>query len=360
MNKSEINNTNNDIQSILLLRSADVNTTVSALNMLRFEFPSASITLLVQASLLKVFKDFKIPRVEFIEFPFRDFNLAVPEESLSEIPSFDMAFSLYKNDGSGYDEVDAFLLNHIASDCYGAISGNMEITVKHYSESEKNELIKSSLGYLYGHNDSAAARSALFSDKHCPSSSRLVFSGESEILIDTGGKFSMTKESICRFGLVPPDWSGIRDEGKAVARIQSEGTMRLNGSCNFFNGVKINIFPQGKFSIGDGSYIAFNSHLFIEESIEIGANCAISWNVEMIDTDFHRVQSSDTGVGRSGIVIGDSVWIGTGAKILKGVEIGDNVIVGAYSVVTKSFPGNVIIAGNPARQIGEKSTNYRV
>jgi acetyltransferase-like isoleucine patch superfamily enzyme len=49
------------------------------------------------------------------------------------------------------------------------------------------------------------------------------------------------------------------------------------------------------------------------------------------------------------VVIGRNVWIGTKARICKGVTIGDNSIVAAHAVVTKDVPPNTIAAGNPAR-----------
>lgn len=51
------------------------------------------------------------------------------------------------------------------------------------------------------------------------------------------------------------------------------------------------------------------------------------------------------------VVLGDRVYVGNGAKIMPGVTIGDQVLIAAGSVVTKSIPSNVVVAGNPARYI---------
>ena len=51
----------------------------------------------------------------------------------------------------------------------------------------------------------------------------------------------------------------------------------------------------------------------------------------------------------SPIIIGNNVWIGTEARICKGVTIGDNAIIAANAVVTKDVPANAIAAGNPAK-----------
>ncbi len=58
------------------------------------------------------------------------------------------------------------------------------------------------------------------------------------------------------------------------------------------------------------------------------------------------------GIGKS-VNLGDDLWVGGGAIICPGVTLGNNVIVAAGSVVTKSFGDNVVVGGNPARVIRE-------
>jgi maltose O-acetyltransferase len=51
------------------------------------------------------------------------------------------------------------------------------------------------------------------------------------------------------------------------------------------------------------------------------------------------------------IVIGDNVWIGSGAIVLAGVTVGKNSVIGAGAVVTKDVPANVVVVGNPAKVV---------
>lgn len=99
------------------------------------------------------------------------------------------------------------------------------------------------------------------------------------------------------------------------------------------------------------------------EEIEIGDYCQFASSSIISDTDFHPVDSQSRLAQMSGlpfayeqvnkkkIKIGNNVWVGWGAIILKGVKIGENSIVAAGSVVVKDVPSNVIVAGNPARII---------
>lgn len=90
--------------------------------------------------------------------------------------------------------------------------------------------------------------------------------------------------------------------------------------------------------------------------IVIGSGCAIGYNVSIKSRTHSLKKPTNNSYGplvhvESDITIGDDCWIGDNVFIREGVTIGDKCIVGANSVVTKSFPPNVIIAGVPAKII---------
>ncbi len=112
-----------------------------------------------------------------------------------------------------------------------------------------------------------------------------------------------------------------------------------------------------EFVIGNHTFIGHNCIFTIGDSVRIGNHCLLAGGVNISDNDGHpidalarRTQPAPPDAIRP-VVIGDDVWIGGRATILKGVTIGDRAIVGAGSVVTKSVPPDVVVAGNPARVI---------
>ena len=88
--------------------------------------------------------------------------------------------------------------------------------------------------------------------------------------------------------------------------------------------------------------------------LEIKDDVVISTNVTFVLHDYSASRVvKETSNMHGKIIIGKNSFVGTGSVILYGVELGDNTIVAAGSVVTKSFPeGNVVIGGNPAKAIG--------
>tara|TARA_B110000211_G_C14093313_1_gene560843 strand:- start:10558 stop:11160 length:603 start_codon:yes stop_codon:yes gene_type:complete len=116
--------------------------------------------------------------------------------------------------------------------------------------------------------------------------------------------------------------------------------------------------PDAKIIIGKNSRI-HGSCLSAKQLITIGDNVLIAGNCNIFDSNGHEVSLKQpmnriftTGKSQP-IKVGDGVWIGANVIVTPGVTIGDGCVVAAGSVVTKSFPENVLLAGNPARKIRE-------
>lgn len=98
--------------------------------------------------------------------------------------------------------------------------------------------------------------------------------------------------------------------------------------------------------------------LVAEAGIEIGDRVQVGGNASIVDTDFHpiepEVRAEDLNAGEAApISIGDDVFVGMEALILKGVTVGDSAVIGAGSVVSRDVPPRTVVAGNPANVVGE-------
>jgi acetyltransferase-like isoleucine patch superfamily enzyme len=135
-----------------------------------------------------------------------------------------------------------------------------------------------------------------------------------------------------------------------------------------YAGCSFAIQKDGRCTVGN--FTLLNGAIVMsEELVEIGSHCLISWGVGIADSDFHPLEPAQRLIDAHALApffknrpprpklktapvrIGDNVWIGMNAVILKGVTIGDNSVVAAGAVVTKSVPANTIVAGNPAIEV---------
>eukprot|EP01119_Soliformovum_irregulare_P006584 TRINITY_DN1879_c0_g1_i1.p1 TRINITY_DN1879_c0_g1~~TRINITY_DN1879_c0_g1_i1.p1 ORF type:complete len:216 (+),score=40.18 TRINITY_DN1879_c0_g1_i1:48-650(+) len=126
-------------------------------------------------------------------------------------------------------------------------------------------------------------------------------------------------------------------------------------NCGSYNFIEPPFACDYGFNIhmGDRVFINFNCVILDVNKVEIGHDTMFAPNVQ-IYTATHPVDCVLRDTGRElgfPIKIGNHCWLGGGCIILPGVTLGDNVTVGAGAVVTKSFPSNVVIAGNPAKVI---------
>ncbi len=129
-------------------------------------------------------------------------------------------------------------------------------------------------------------------------------------------------------------------------------------SCLDNAGREVNIEQGANFGNGDGISIGDYSGIGVDCSVRgpllIGNNVMMGPEVIIITANhgFERIDIPMMVQGsspRKKVIIGNDVWIGTRAIILPGITIGNGVIIGAGSIVTKDIPDYAIAAGNPAR-----------
>lgn len=110
--------------------------------------------------------------------------------------------------------------------------------------------------------------------------------------------------------------------------------------------------------LGDGTFVGHGCGFHVSRSVRVGRHCLLAGGVQVYDADGHPLDAARRRAGEptppeavASVVIGDDVWVGTGAVILKGVTVGDRAVIGARSVVTKDVPADAVVAGNPARVV---------
>ncbi|MEC5423493.1 sugar O-acetyltransferase [Virgibacillus sp. C22-A2] len=105
--------------------------------------------------------------------------------------------------------------------------------------------------------------------------------------------------------------------------------------------------------VGENFYANFDCTILDGGRVTIGDNCMIAPGVH-IYTSTHPLHAEEriTGIeSTKPVIIGDNVWIGGRAVINPGLTVGNNVVIGSGSVVTKDVPDNVVVGGNPAKVI---------
>lgn len=137
--------------------------------------------------------------------------------------------------------------------------------------------------------------------------------------------------------------------GRPAPFVLNGGGRIVVENCQFYSGVRLEVGPQGSIHIGNGTYVNRDTTIVANSHVEIGRDCRIAWDVVIMDSDQHEIPGRRT-VDKP-VVIGDNVWIGCRAIVLKGVHIGDGAIVAAGAVVTKDVPPLTIVAGVPAEPV---------
>jgi len=165
---------------------------------------------------------------------------------------------------------------------------------------------------------------------------------------------------------------GTKKRGR-LARMPGSGIVRI-----VWNGLQRKLAVHGNVAlgvgttIGQGSIVSATHSLTIGDRVHIGRNCTIEVNGSIGDcvlmaanvgivgrndhaTDEPTIPMRDATwigdrllTGRDVITIGSDVWIGYGAVLLSGIEVGSGAVIAAGSVVTRDVPESAVVAGNPA------------
>ena len=134
-------------------------------------------------------------------------------------------------------------------------------------------------------------------------------------------------------------------------QVGKNSILEINGDFTMYSGGFIKIIDNGHLII-DGGFINERVDITCASKIKIGKGCTIARDVVIRDYDAHHIELPGYEIAKE-INIGEHVWIGNRAMILKGVTIGDGAIIGAGAIVTKDVPSKAIVTGVPARVIRE-------
>lgn len=160
----------------------------------------------------------------------------------------------------------------------------------------------------------------------------------------------------------------ILNSGSSSKLIQIGEYSRVEGELFIFA-------HGGKIQIGDWCFVGPGTRLWSSSQIKIGNRVLISHNCNVMDSLTHPIRADERHLHFRSILtnghpqnlqldeqpveIGDDVWIGAGATILRGVTIGCGAIIGAGAVVIKNIPPYSVVMGNPAQIVYKISESFK-
>ncbi len=132
----------------------------------------------------------------------------------------------------------------------------------------------------------------------------------------------------------------------------------LSGNVNLVASYKLN--PNPTITVGDDTYLGYESTLSCADRITIGNRVLIAHFASIYDNNNHpidpKARAANAPIGPEDVapvVVEDEAWIGAHATVLKGVTIGKGAVVAMGAMVTRNVPPMTVVAGNPARVVKE-------
>lgn len=141
---------------------------------------------------------------------------------------------------------------------------------------------------------------------------------------------------------------------KLELHVEPRGEIRFGRFVWIGDGTKIRCH-EGLVEIGAKSVLGQECTISAYQHVRIGEQCVIADRAMFIDFDHGIVEVERPirlqGIYKRDVEVGNNVWIGYGACILRGVHVGDNSVIGTNAVITKDVPANAVVGGIPARII---------
>lgn len=140
---------------------------------------------------------------------------------------------------------------------------------------------------------------------------------------------------------------GTLDHKNVRSIWEVRGEVILDGKVSLGSGSRISVASDAVLRFGDNFSMTGNSSIVCQKNISFGNDCLLSWDILVMDSDFHKILNSqgETINAPSPIRIGNHVWIGCRSTILKGVQVADHSVIAAGAIITKTLPDTHSIYG---------------
>lgn len=142
-------------------------------------------------------------------------------------------------------------------------------------------------------------------------------------------------------------------EAPCLIELQEGSSMKVVGRWSMKDDARIKLFPGARFNVEGvrgtdkaSSMLGSRSQILVANQVDIGANCAISWDVAIMDSNWHAIEGK---VKVAPVRIGDHVWVASRSTVLPGATIAEDSVVGTGSVVVEGhYPKCALLTGAPA------------
>lgn len=171
-----------------------------------------------------------------------------------------------------------------------------------------------------------------------------------KVLINSKYKIGMIK-----LGFQAPE---MYDNSKLSFIWINDGLVEFGNSASIRNGSVIRNY--GHLILGENFHVSAPSRIICYKHIQFGKDILIGWDCEFSDGDAHKIynlidknKENRMNINRP-IIIGDKVWFSAHTKVLKGVKLGNNMVIAEGTILCKSFEtSNIVVGGNPLRILKE-------